>query len=336
MTGRAKRNAGHTNERAYGARFSFAVLIITAMLVLSGCSTTEVLTATNHGAETRTASLESSTMFGAFTYGGVWQGLEPILQLELNLGRRLDVVHWFTNWENPYFPDLVTLASQGGRKPLISWQSHNQSNADIAAGVYDDYIRDWARGAATASGPIYVRLFPEMNGSWTNWNGDPAAMAAAWRHVVDLFRQEGAYNVQWVFSPNVTDSPRTAENAMELYYPGDDYVDVLALDGYNWGETLPETGGWRSFEDVFRVGYDRITAIGPQPVWIAEFASSDEGGDKSAWVRDMFATTGFQRIEALIWFNEDKEADWRIDSDAATLQAFRDSLSSGTVLASTR
>lgn len=280
----------------------------------------------------RAPNLESSALFGAFTFGGVWQGLGPILELESNLGRRLDVVHWFTNWENPYFPELVTLASQGGRKPMISWQSHNQSNADIVAGVYDDYIRAWARGAASAPGPLYVRPFPEMNGDWTPWNGDPVTLAAAWRHVVDLFREEGATNVRWVFSPNVTDSPRTPENAFERFYPGDDYVDVLALDGYNWGDALPSVG-WRSFEAVFRTGYDRIAALGDQPIWIAEFASSDAGGNKSEWVREMFATTGFERIEALIWFNQNKEADWRIDSDPATLQAFRESLSGGPVLA---
>ncbi|HRQ11205.1 MAG: glycosyl hydrolase [Trueperaceae bacterium] len=280
-------------------------------------------------------NLESTAMFGAFTYGGIWQGMEPVLRLEMNLGRRLDVVHWFTNWENPYFPELVAMASQGGRRPMISWQNHHQSTADIAAGLYDDYIRGWARGAATAPGVLYVRLFPEMNGSWTPWNGDPDTLVAAWRRVVTLFRQEGASNVRWVFSPNVTDSPRTPENAMERYYPGDNYVDVLALDGYNWGDTLPEVG-WRSFGDVFRAGYDRITALGDQPVWLAELASSDEGGDKSAWVRDMFATTGFGRIEALVWFNEDKEADWRIDSDTATLEAFRASLAVGTTTASAR
>ncbi len=311
-----------------------AAAALSVALLLSACGTAPAHTERDVPQPTE-SSLKSTALFGAFTFGGVWQGIDPILQLELNIGRRLDVVHWFTNWENPYFPELVALASQGGRRPMISWQSHNQSNADIAAGAYDDYIREWARGAATAPGLLYVRPFPEMNGDWTPWNGDPATLRAAWRRLVTLFREEGATNVRWVFSPNVTDSPRTPGNAMELYYPGDDYVDVLALDGYNWGDALPSVG-WRSFETVFRGGYDRVTALGDQPVWIAEFASADEGGDKSDWVRDMFATTGFDRIEALIWFNEEKEADWRIDSDPATLQAFRESLAAGIVLADAR
>jgi len=137
-----------------------------------------------------------------------------------------------------------------------------------------------------------------------------------------IFEQAGADNVRWVFSPNVTDSPRTVDNRFELYYPGSDVVDVLALDGYNWGTTRPWTA-WRTFEDVFAEGYDRITRLGDQGVWLAEMASSAEGGDKAAWVTAMLASTAFPRVEALIWFDEHKEADWRMVADDDVAMAFR-------------
>jgi len=164
-----------------------------------------------------------------------------------------------------------------------------------------------------------------MNGDWVPWNGDPQALRDAWTHLTTLFENEGTHNVRWVWSPNVTDEPRTEHNRMENYYPGHDHVHVLALSGYNWGDTRP-TIGWRSFEEIFAGGYARVTALGPQPVWLAELASSDAGGDKPAWVRDMFASTAFPRIAALIWFDQDKEADWRVASDAEVLRAFQDGL----------
>jgi beta-mannanase len=140
-----------------------------------------------------------------------------------------------------------------------------------------------------------------------------------------------------VFSPNVTDEPRTDANRMERYYPGDDVVDVLALDGYNWG-TVRGWSTWTSFEDVFRGGYDRIARIGSQPIWFAEVASAEAGGDKPAWVADMFAgaEAAFPRLEALIWFDERKEADWRIASRPEVVAAFRSALGGerpGTILA---
>ncbi|HET8986352.1 MAG TPA: glycosyl hydrolase [Trueperaceae bacterium] len=261
-------------------------------------------------------------MLGAFTYGGIWRGIEPVLRLEADLGRRLDVVHWFTNWSQPYFPEMVAMASAAGRKALISWQPHDQSIADIARGLYDDYIWAWADGVRESSVIVYLRPFPEMNGDWVPWNGEPELFRAAWRRMAAIFDLAGADNVRWVFSPNVTDSPRTEENRFEHYYPGADVVDVLALDGYNWGTTRAWTA-WRSFEDVFSEGYDRIAALGDQGIWFAEMASSPDGGDKAAWVSDMLASTAFPRVEALIWFDEHKEADWRMVADDAVALAFR-------------
>lgn len=280
-----------------------------------------------------TDELRQRPLFGAFTYGGVWQGMEPVFDLEEALGRRLDIVHWFMNWDHDYDPALVSEAAAGGRIPLISWQPHGQDVTDIAAGAYDDYIRRWARGVKSSRVTVYLRPFPEMNGDWVPWNGNPDAFRLAWRHMVGVFRSEGAENVRWVWSPNLTDGPATPENAMERYYPGDAYVDVLALDGYNWGEVRPWST-WRSFDDIFAAPYARITAIGPQPVWLAELASSSQGGDKAAWIREMFASTAFPRIEALVWFNQVKETDWRIDAAPDSLAAAREGLAGGNPAAS--
>ncbi len=261
-------------------------------------------------------------MLGAFVPAGVWNDLAPLRELEDRVGGAFGLAHWYTSWDFAYDPVPVDDVLAAGRIPLVTWQTHNESLGDIAAGAYDAYIREWARGVRAAAGTVYVRIFPEMNGDWASWNGDPEGLKRAWRHIVDLFAAEGAANVRWVFSPNVTDEPRTPENAMERYYPGDDYVDVLGLDGYNWGDAKPAIG-WRSYEDVFQDGYARITRLGDQPLWLAEVASAEAGGDKAAWVDDMLSSTAFPRVEAIVWFNEDKETDWRMESSFRSLQAFR-------------
>jgi hypothetical protein len=260
-------------------------------------------------------------LVGAFVPSGVWQDLAVLLELEARVGRPFDVAHWFTSWDHAFDHDPVHALLAAGRVPLISWQPHHQDVRDIAAGRFDDYIRGWARGVRGAPGPVYLRPFPEMNGEWVPWNGDPDGLRAAWTHMTALFAAEGAHNVRWVWSPNVTDEPRTDANRMENYYPGDAHVDVFGLSGYNWGDTRPYIG-WRSFAEILSTPYGRLTALGPQPVWMTETASSEEGGDKADWIRDMFATDGFPRLEAIIWFNEAKEADWRLESSSAALDAF--------------
>ncbi len=290
-----------------------ALLAAAALLLLAACSAPTTPTA---------LPAHQPPLMGAFIPAGVWNDLDAFKALEQRVGGEFALAHWYASWDTPYDPVPVDDVLDHGRIPLVTWQAHTQSLPDIVAGRYDDYIASWARGVSQADGVVYVRIFPEMNGDWTPWSGDPAALRAAWRHVVDLFREEGATNVRWVFTPNVTDEPRTAENAMELYYPGADYVDVLGLDGYNWGDVRPNIG-WRSFEQVFEEGYARVTRLGPQGVWLAEVASAESGGDKADWIEDMLRSTAFPRVDALVWFNEDKETDWRIESSAGSIEAFR-------------
>jgi len=111
----------------------------------------------------------------------------------------------------------------------------------------------------------------EFNGDWYPWGGtvngnSPALFVEAWRRMVDIFHRHGADNVRFVWSPNNIDVP--ASNRLESYYPGEAYVDVLAVDGYNWGAGTPAYGGWKSFSEVFMPAYDRLRALGPQPIWL--------------------------------------------------------------------
>jgi hypothetical protein len=295
-----------------------------SLLLMTACANTP---APEQTPATFTPPLAKAPIFGAYTYSGVWSGMEPIYALEGTLGQKLSVVHWFMSFDHTWDAKLFETASEGGRLPLIAWQPHRQSLDDITSGVYDDYLTSWARGAKAFGGPIYIRPFPEMNGNWTPWSGDPAKLVTAWRHVVNLFDSEGASNVLWVWSPNITDEPRVDTNKFELYYPGTAYVDILALDGYNWGTTRPHTV-WKSYEDIFGIPYERVTALGPQPIWLAEVATTEHGGDKAQWINDMFASRAFPRIEAIIWFDENKETDWRIASSDDSLVAFQSGLAS--------
>lgn len=62
-----------------------------------------------------------------------------------------------------------------------------------------------------------------------------------------------------------------------------------------------------------------------KPIFISETASTDLGGSKATWIKNAFAEieASYLRIEALVWFNYDKETDWRIESSDSSLEAFR-------------
>jgi len=265
-------------------------------------------------------------IFGAFTFGGVWQGMEPFEELELLLDTKLSIVHWFMSFEHAWDASLLAKATTKGRTALITWESNHIDLDDILAGRFDAYFISWAQGMRAFQKAIYLRPFPEMNGNWTFWHGQPDKLKLAWQHMHTLFQLQGATNVKWVWSPNITDVPNTVENKLELYYPSSDYVDVLALDGYNWGNSQAWSS-WQSFNEVFQDAYERVALLGSQDIWITETASTEQGGDKAQWIDGMFASTRFPRLRAVIWFNQKKEADWRIDSSSLSLAAFQSGLS---------
>lgn len=288
-------------------------------------------------------------LFGAYAPPAPESGLAAVRELERAIGRRLDMVLWYQHWAGwgqSFNPSWVRRASAGGRLPLLTWEPWVPGSPEqpdfrltrIADGAFDDYVREWALAIKAHGKRVYLRPMHEMNGWWYPWAGTANGNSAweyvrAWRRLWHLFDRVGADNVRWVWSPLSDDLPATPENAFERYYPGAGYVDVLALDGFNWGTSTPAEGadpsvighgGWRSFEEVFRTAYDRITQLGPQPVWITETASDSVGGDKAAWVREMFASLpSFPRIRAVVWFNALKERDWRATSSPDVAEAFR-------------
>ena len=158
-------------------------------------------------------------------------------------------------------------------------------------------------------------------------NGNSASeYIAAWRHVVHIFRSRGVKNVSWVWSPNVDCSGKCPFNR---FYPGDSYVDWVALDGYNYASVLGMP--WESFAEVFSSSYSEMLAVSHKPFMVAETASTEVGGDKAAWIRQAFLVdlpSRFPQIRAAIWFDVDLETDWRVDSSPASLAAFRDVVAS--------
>ena len=77
---------------------------------------------------------------------------------------------------------------------------------------------------------------------------------------------------------------------------------------------------------VFGPSYDELAAMTDKPMMIAETASAESGGDKAAWIKKGLledVPSRLPRVRAVVWFHENKEADWRIDSSAGSLAAYK-------------
>jgi hypothetical protein len=232
-----------------------------------------------------------------------------------------------------------------GAIPIYSWSSQSIPShtsepdfqlADVAAGTYDSYIREFAEDARDWGHPFFLRFDWEMNGSWFPWgegaNGNqPGQFVAAWRHVHDIFSEVGADNVTWVWCPNV-DPDGIFANLSSLY-PGDDYVDWTGLDGYNWGLNPAKPDRWRSFDELFEATYHRIAdQVAPnKPLLIGEIGSTEKGGSKASWIEEALTAipVKYPKIGGLVWFDTyDDGMDWPIETSASAAGAFAEAIQS--------
>jgi beta-mannanase len=229
------------------------------------------------------------------------------------------------------YADQASAVRSTGIEPIVTWDPMTASGPinlpDIVAGQYDGYLRTSAQVVKAFARPVLIRFDHEMN--LPNAGADPAIFVAAWRHVVNVFREVGAANAQFVWSPNVD---CTGQCPFTSYFPGDPWVDWVGLDGYNAG-----SNNWQSLEAVFASSYRTLSRLTSRPMMIAETASAESGGSKATWIRTGLLDTvagEFPRIRMVVWFDRLKERDWRVNSSPSALAAFRDVLQSPTVRAS--
>lgn len=180
---------------------------------------------------------------------------------------------------------------------------------EILDGEYDQFINAYTKLVASYPNvTVLFRPFNEMNGDWCNYSAfhtsrDPQLYVELYRYLYDKFKAAGCNNTIWVWNPNEISFPNYKWNSEFLYYPGDEYVDVYGITGYNTG-TYYEGETWRSFDEIYAPVYERALLINEKPIMITEFSCSSVGGDKVKWIEDMFLSLPkYDKIKVGIWWH---------------------------------
>lgn len=241
--------------------------------------------------------------------------------------------------EKTPIPELNVITAAGAR-PIVTlepWQPDggvdqpDYALSRIAAGGLDDRLDTWAHNLAAWGQPVLLRFGHEMNSNHYPWsvgvNGNsPADFVAAWNHVRGRFAAAGARNVSFMWCP---DSPYEGSADFAPAFPGAGAVDVLCLDGYNWGDG--EGHAWKNPEDIFGRGLDQLRALdSTHPIIVGETASVEgprSGQDKADWIRRLFDYLAHQnQVSGVVWFQMDKERDWRFNSTGQAQAAFKQAI----------
>jgi hypothetical protein len=195
----------------------------------------------------------------------------------------------------------------------------------IASGGYDVEITAWAnrvkawldRGGGRS---MFIAPLQEMNGDWVPYGMDPVNFKLAYARIQDIFAGLGVdeTQVRWVFAPNGWSTPPYSQVD---YYPGDDRVDVIGFSAYNFGSTLDR---WASvFEVMGGVFAEARTYAPDKPYLLSQTASSRFGGDRDAWLTEMFTfVANDPNAVGFVYFNLDRETDWRMWTGSSLAPGF--------------
>ena len=246
------------------------------------------------------------------------------LQLEADAGRQFDIGHVFHSWTTP-IPTADDLAHiDAGRILMISW--NGTDTIEIQQGAHDAWITQQAESVRDLGQPVLLRWLWEMDGNRRRaWVHSPEDFVAAWLQVRSIFDEVGATNAQFVWCPN--EFLFWEGGDPDPWYPGDEHVDWLCADGYNWADSTasPE---WVTADEIFG---DFVDWAAPRnkPILIGETGSNEgEPGAKGQWLAELpeILERDLPEVDAVVYFDKDFREfghnDWRVDTSESSYEGW--------------
>lgn len=273
----------------------------------------------------------------------------PITQQNIELLRESritpEMIVFYLQWTAPTDQPQSIVSSldiiwELGAVPCLTWEPMTISDQiekvilyeDILSGRYDHYLSSMAEEIKLWKKPLIIRFAQEMNISRYHWGTtkedfgplSPKIYIKIFQYVVNFFKKQKVDNVLWAFCPNVDSVPNEAWNTVEKYYPGDPYVDIFGMDGYNWNINTELAAArkqswinpWHTFEEIFQSLFKQLKNIDAhKPIIVFETASVNriEDQKKSLWIKDALEVAKKWGIKGIVWFQITKEEDWKIN-----------------------
>lgn len=140
---------------------------------------------------------ELAAYLGVFEPGAP-PGYGAVASFAQMAGRQPNLLGYYSGWAAPFDTSFAQTIRKHGVTPFVQIDPTDASMTAIAAGTYDDYLRSYADRVRDFRHAVVIGFGHEMNAPWYSWGygHTPAAtFVAAWRHIVTVFRDQGADNV---------------------------------------------------------------------------------------------------------------------------------------------
>lgn len=305
--------------------------------------------------------------FGAFPdFGGSEDRVstKKIKDFEALVDKKITWAYFSQNWFNgiKYPKEAIHAIRKAGSVPFVRLMPRSTDEQDgaeeiftlqkIIDGEFDEYLKKWARDAKEDNIPLLVDFAVEANGDWFGYSGifngadvtdgygdpnypdGPERFRDAYRHIIDIFKKEGANRITWFYHFNYASEPNEEWNKAKYYYPGDDYIDWIGFSLYG-AQTVDEEWDELKFSTQLKKHIKNYAELNStKPVALLEFGVTDNhpGGSKSDWFKDAFKTilnNPYIKFSAIsIWHENWKNEDGtmstlRVDSSKKSLETFK-------------
>jgi hypothetical protein len=267
---------------------------------------------------------------------------------ENQLGMKLGLVRVFMRWDEAgrsqqYHDEILNggrtmhLSVRAKRRagPLLRWSSI--ANARPGSQIHSEIVA-WADYLKGLTGDVWFTFNQEPEIRVNDSQGSPAAFRAAFRKVHQVFQERGATNVKhaWVLSNYAYElqaKEPTDRRAALKWYPGDDVVDLIGSDPYDWSNCRTDNAVVnRPMSELVKYFLTFAQAHPDQRLLLGEWAASANRnfGTQAGFIddtRELFKDPAWSRLAGLSYFATNDPAFpnciWDPRGRADSMQALR-------------
>lgn len=246
-------------------------------------------------------------------------------------GAHVKVVEVYNPFLNKFNVSEANQAIKLGALPLIQLNPRTVTMAQVASGAEDAYITRYADAVKNFRCYVVLSFGHEMNGWWYHWGmpwTTPSDFIAAWRHIHEIFANEGADNVIWSWDPShqyAEVAPGKVASPASEWYPGNAYVDWIGIDGY----LSQDAGGQaQNFKEIFAHQLASIRSVAKSKlIYVAETGVAPGPHDLQQ-IADLFAGLKQYDLFGVIWFDVNAKQPWRLEGRPAAVTAYHKAVAS--------
>lgn len=227
-----------------------------------------------------------------------------VMKWEQNRGAEVAVIavapgrESWNNLQNTWFMDAqcIPVGYKGTLNIAMPMWPEDGKAEDAFKGNYNAEWEKFGRSVAAKYPDAYIRIGWEMNINDWYFKATPET-AEQWKqafiHAVNSLRKASS-KFRIVFNPNAGPGQTGTEDAT-IFYPGDQYVDLIGIDAYDW---------WPGYTSEQNIAYHRDQKYGWNwwldfakkhnkkfclPEWGIAAANPNSGGDNPMYINFVYS-----------------------------------------------